>query len=221
MNRIWLAASITAASLVLGIGATALVYVSGVFDRVGAYAVSPSTWEGPAMGRRQPTQLHCAAPQLPGAVVDVTFTDMGAMMGGGMMGPVWNGYGRPHMPMMHIIADRTTVPAGQVSFRAFNAGRLNHELVVLPLPEGQYPGQRAIAVDGTVDEAGSLGEASRTCGAGKGEGDGDATGDGIAPGAIGWTTVDVGPGRYEVVCNLPGHYGAGMFTELDVTSAAG
>jgi uncharacterized cupredoxin-like copper-binding protein len=23
-------------------------------------------------------------------------------------------------------------------------------------------------------------------------------------------------GRYELICNLPGHYGMGMFTELDV-----
>ncbi len=25
------------------------------------------------------------------------------------------------------------------------------------------------------------------------------------------------PGRYELVCNFPGHYTAGMYTELDVT----
>jgi len=24
-------------------------------------------------------------------------------------------------------------------------------------------------------------------------------------------------GRYELLCNLPGHYAAGMYTELDVT----
>ncbi len=40
-------------------------------------------------------------------------------------------------------------------------------------------------------------------------------GDGIAVGAAGWVTLE--PGRYELVCNLPGHYAAGMYNELDVS----
>ena len=58
-------------------------------------------------------------------------------------------------------------------------------------------------------EAGSLGEASRTCAAGGG--------DGIAPGASSWVTVTLPAGRYEIVCNLPGHYAAGMYAQLVVT----
>jgi len=30
-------------------------------------------------------------------------------------------------------------------------------------------------------------------------------------------TMVLKPGRYEVLCNLPGHYAAGMYAELDVT----
>jgi uncharacterized cupredoxin-like copper-binding protein len=30
-------------------------------------------------------------------------------------------------------------------------------------------------------------------------------------------TVTLAPGHYELVCNLPGHYTAGMYTQLDVT----
>ncbi len=41
-------------------------------------------------------------------------------------------------------------------------------------------------------------------------------GDGIAPGAASWVTLHLDAGRYELICNLPGHYAAGMFTELDV-----
>jgi len=37
------------------------------------------------------------------------------------------------------------------------------------------------------------------------------------PGASGWMTIPVAPGHYELVCNLAGHYRAGMFTELTVT----
>jgi uncharacterized cupredoxin-like copper-binding protein len=30
-------------------------------------------------------------------------------------------------------------------------------------------------------------------------------------------TLTLGPGSYELVCNLPGHYAAGMHAELDVS----
>jgi hypothetical protein len=86
---------------------------------------------------------------------------------------------------------------------------LTHELVVLPLAGGQHAGQRLTGPDGRVDETGSLGEASRTCAEGGG--------DGIAPGTAGWTTLTLAAGRYELVCNLPGHYAAGMYTELHLT----
>lgn len=82
-----------------------------------------------------------------------------------------------------------------------------HELVILPLPPGGV-GSRAVGSDGRVSETGSLGEASRTCGEG--------TGDGIALGAASWVTLHLEPGRYELICNLPGHYSMGMFTELEV-----
>ena len=32
----------------------------------------------------------------------------------------------------------------------------------------------------------------------------------------GMTTITLAPGRYELVCNLPGHYAAGMYTQLTV-----
>lgn len=153
---------------------------------------------------RSPSLPSCSVPALPGAVVDVTLTDMHGMMGpGGMMG------------MMRIIIDPATVPPGPVSFLVTNSGALNHELVILPLTKGQRSGQRAVGSDGTVDEAGSVGEASRTCGADMG--DENTNSPGIAPGGTGWTTVNLTPGRYELICNISGHYWSGMYTELDVS----
>jgi uncharacterized cupredoxin-like copper-binding protein len=32
----------------------------------------------------------------------------------------------------------------------------------------------------------------------------------------GWVTLQLAPGRYELVCNIKNHYHDGMFTELDV-----
>ena len=46
------------------------------------------------------------------------------------------------------------------------------------------------------------------CGAGPGEG--------IAPGDASWVTLALKPGRYELVCNLPGHYANGMYGSLTV-----
>jgi uncharacterized cupredoxin-like copper-binding protein len=174
------------------------------------------------MGRYPATAPACTPLPLPGTVVDVTLTDMGGMMGRGWnspYGPGHNAYQRPHMGMtgmMRIYPNPATVSAGQVSFRALNTGWLNHELVVLPLAQDQFPGQRAIGPDGKVDQSGSLGEASRTCGAGKGD---ERSSDyGIAPGTTGWTTITLPPGRYELICNIAGHYGAGMYAALDVVA---
>ena len=52
-----------------------------------------------------------------------------------------------------------------------------------------------------------MGEASRSCGADAGEG--------ILAGATARTTVNLPSGRYELLCNIAGHYGAGMYAELD------
>ncbi|MBT1003992.1 hypothetical protein KIH31_15490 [Paenarthrobacter sp. DKR-5] len=141
----------------------------------------------------------CAAPALGGTVVNVTATDMGGpMMGGaGRVGP------------MRLTADRASVAHGRVSFLVTNAGRYTHEMVILPLPGTQSAGTRPVGGDGKIDEAGSLGEASATCA--------DGAGQGILPRTVGWVSVDLAPGRYELVCNFPGHYSAGMYTQITVS----
>ena len=192
---------IGAASLVLGIGTTAAMAGAGA---------------GPGFGGPMPAQpAPCTAPALAGAVVDVTVSDMGSMMGpgmnGGMMGRQGPGSNSPGvgMGMIRLTATPGSVPAGQVSLQVVNNGLLAHEVAVMPLGPYQSPGQRPVGINGEVDETGSLGEAAHTCGAGEG--------DGIASGAMGWTTLSLKPGRYELLCNIAGHYSSGMYTELDVT----
>ena len=146
-------------------------------------------------GYRAPSGVCSAPSDLIGSAVNVNLTNMG--------------WGRMSAGMMRIFVDRSQVAAGQVSFRIANTGSLVHELVVLPLPSGQQVGERYIGTDNRVDETGSLGEASKTCGSG--------AGDGIDPGAVGWVTLSLAPGNYELVCNLAGHYAAGMYAELTVT----
>ncbi|MEU2772011.1 sulfocyanin-like copper-binding protein [Streptomyces sp. NPDC007162] len=196
-RAVWSAIAIAAAALVLGIATTGLMAASGAFHRTG-----PTSWRAQGGAR-------CTAPAAKGSAVDVTVWDRGHMTGGpnrpapnhGL--PGWYGMG-----MMRLVAHPATVPAGKVTLRVVNAGTLTHEVIVLPLSAGRTAGERAIGSDGRVSETGSLGEASRNCGSGAGEG--------IASGAAAWTTVTLPPGRYELVCNVPGHYAAGMYTELDV-----
>ena len=191
-----------AAVLVLATGSTvAVAAASGALDSHSSH-----------YSARGPT---CSAPALPGTTVSVRLVDMrgmmtrgGMMMGGsgGMMSQ--NDWRYFHRGMMRVLTSTTTAPAGLVSLTVTNTGYLTHELVVLPLAAGQQPGTRTVSSDGKVDETGSVGEASATCRAGEG--------DGIAAGSTGWVSLHLPAGRYELICNLPGHYAAGMYAELDV-----
>lgn len=143
---------------------------------------------------------QCSAPILGGSVVDVSVMNMmdGQMMGSSMAGG-----------SMRLVTSTAHAAAGTVSFRVVNMGTLVHEFIVLPLAAGQSVGDRVPTSNGRVDEAGSLGEASNTCAAGAGTG--------LDPGAIGWVTLQLPPGNYELICNFPGHYAAGMYAELTVS----
>ena len=98
-------------------------------------------------GYRNSIQAACTVPNLPGAVVNVSVTNMGGPMTGGpgMGGGVRGG-------MMRLTTDSTTVPHGTVSFAVTNLGSINHELVILPLPHNQIVGTRPLRDDSTIDE---------------------------------------------------------------------
>ena len=148
------------------------------------------------------SKLGCKVPtDLKGAVVTVVLSDMGMRR---MMGGV-----APMGAHMRLIASPRTVSAGTVSIIVKNLGWRIHELVVLPLLKNQKSGQRVPGVDGKVSESGSVGEASKSCGAG--------VGSGIKSGSASWTTITLKPGRYELICNLTNHYADGMYQELDVS----
>lgn len=149
-----------------------------------------------------PTGSSQAAPRLPGTVVNISLTNMGGPMMGQRRAMMFRG-------AMRLTADRDTVPHGTVSFLVTNQGNIKHEMVVLPLPDSQAVGTRPIQGGAKIDEEGSLGEASTTNGKGAGEG--------ILPHASSWVSTTLARGHYELVCNLAGHYTAGMHTQLTVT----
>lgn len=149
------------------------------------------------------SQLTCSAPaNLPGTTVYVMVGDRGMtqMMGGRA----------PLGQAMMLRAVPAQVTSGQVSFVVANMGWRSHEMVILPLAAGQQAGRRVPGADGTVDEHGSLGEASASCAAG--------TGDGIQAGTTSWVTLRLPAGRYELICNIRNHYANGMYQEFTVTA---
>ena len=72
---------------------------------------------------------------------------------------------------------------------------------MLPLADGASAGTRTVGADGRIAAGDSLGEVSRTCGAG--------AGDGIRAGSAGWVTLQLAPGRYELACNETTRVGGG------------
>jgi len=176
--------------VLIAVGLVGMIGTAWAVDaRTGSRSIS---WPWAPLGgsRAGPT---CNVPTLPGQAVDVVLSDMGGMMAGGRM--------------MGVAASPSVVRAGTVLLRVWNAGMMVHELVVMPLPVGGA-GTRPVGADRKVNEEGSLGEASSSCGEGSGEG--------IAPGAASWVSLDLPTGHYELICNLSGHYALGMFAELDV-----
>lgn len=138
----------------------------------------------------------------PGTVVNVTLSDMGHDMdlsknlglGIGMKGDM-------SMAMMKIDADKFAVPAGLVTFKVKNASAImEHEMVVIPIANMSTP-LPYIDKEYRVDEdaAKAVGEVSET-----------------APGKSGETTIELKPGLYALVCNIPGHYVAGMWRVIAV-----
>ncbi len=99
----------------------------------------------------------------------------------------------------------TTVSAGSVIFTVKNDGTIPHEFVVLQTetPAGDFPIKSFEGESERINED--------TAGTNVGE-----TGD-MEAGTTKTLTIDLAPGHYALVCNLPGHYGQGMHTDFTVT----
>lgn len=104
-----------------------------------------------------------------------------------------------------VMPTASTVPTGSVAFVVTNKGKAPHEFVVFrtdtlasDIPVGSFEGE-----GNRIDED--------TAGTNVGE-----TGD-LAPGSTKTLTIDLKPGHYVFLCNLPGHYGLGMHTDFTVS----
>ena len=126
--------------------------------------------------------------------------------GGDMAMPKGLVYGAPGLDLskatMGIKATPDAVKAGDITFDVTNDSKdTEHEMIVMYMadPSKQLP---YIASEERVDEdrAGDKGEVSE-----------------LEPGKSGSLTVNLKPGKYLLICNVAGHYAAGMWTEFTVT----
>lgn len=101
-----------------------------------------------------------------------------------------------------IELDHDDVPAGAVTIDAENAGSVLHEIVVLrtDLDPAELPVRNGRVDEPAIREHGEiLGEIEE-----------------FDPGTSAEGTFNLQPGKYILVCNVPGHYQSGMYTVLTV-----
>jgi uncharacterized cupredoxin-like copper-binding protein len=104
----------------------------------------------------------------------------------------------------YIIAPTpTSVAAGPAEFRVTNNGNATHEFVLVKtdLADGALPRTADGKVDMTASSVTVVGQAQN-----------------IVAGASARVAATMAPGHYVMVCNITGHYAAGMHSAFDVTS---
>jgi uncharacterized cupredoxin-like copper-binding protein len=97
-----------------------------------------------------------------------------------------------------IKLDKSSVPSGTVRFDISNDGKIKHEFVVLKtnIAPGKLPLKNGEANEEIAESPGEV--------------------PGIASGKKKTLDVVMKPGKYVLLCNLPGHYKAGQYTGISV-----
>ena len=89
----------------------------------------------------------------------------------------------------------SAVASGAVTFNVSNAGKVEHEFVVLKTSKPASD----LLKGGRADEAGNVGEIGS-----------------VKPGQTKALKLNLAAGHYALICNLPGHYAAGQYADLTV-----
>jgi uncharacterized cupredoxin-like copper-binding protein len=87
------------------------------------------------------------------------------------------------------------VASGAVTFNVSNAGKVEHEFVVVKTSKPASD----LLKNGKADEAGNVGEIGS-----------------VKPGQTKALGLKLAAGHYALLCNLPGHYAAGQYADLTV-----
>jgi len=96
-----------------------------------------------------------------------------------------------------VTLEPVTVPAGAVRLAATNEGTMTHEFEIFAgATTTELPVESNVAVTEGLELVDEVED--------------------VVPGATGELVLDLDPGTYLVICNLPGHYAAGMKALLTV-----
>jgi uncharacterized cupredoxin-like copper-binding protein len=96
-----------------------------------------------------------------------------------------------------VLPAKQAAPAGKVTFVVANTGKVGHEFVVVKTAK---PAGSLLSHGGReASEAGNVGEIGS-----------------VKPGQTKKLTLTLAKGHYALLCNLPGHYKAGQFTDFYV-----
>ncbi len=96
-----------------------------------------------------------------------------------------------------LVPEPAEISAGTVTFEVKNEGMMVHEMVVIKTDEGAA---NLGMENGEADETGAVDEVAD-----------------LPAGESATLELDLEPGEYALVCNLPGHYAAGMYADFTVT----
>jgi uncharacterized cupredoxin-like copper-binding protein len=112
-----------------------------------------------------------------------------------------------------LVPAKPQVKAGMVTIKLKNTGSIEHELIVIPTDLG--------SAELPTDENGAAVEHGAVVPHGSGQGKkhtGAHVGTHVPAGAANVVKLKLEPGTYALVCNLPGHYAAGMHSNLTVVA---
>ena len=117
-------------------------------------------------------------------------------------GPVGSGSGTVNVTMKEfsVAADPASTASGQIAFNLNNEGAVLHELLIIRTEAAQDALPiKSGAVDAENPALDVVGEIRNVAGGDSGE-----------------TTAPMPAGKYVLLCNIPGHYNAGMHTAFTV-----
>jgi len=166
------------------------LFLTGVFINL-AFLIIGLTWIAPIEARQDRAESASAAKAAPASVPQASVAVAGPMS--------------VALNQWSITPQASQIPAGPVTFKVTNDGTMTHEFVVMRTDTlaadfhiGSFEGEKPRVNEDTVGT--NVGE----------------TGD-MAAGANKTITIDLKPGHYVFMCNLPAHYGLGMHTDFTVT----
>ncbi|HAF10533.1 MAG TPA: hypothetical protein DCK98_10695 [Chloroflexi bacterium] len=117
----------------------------------------------------------------------------------GCAAPAKGGTVNATLTEMKIALDKTSLPAGPITFVVKNSGTMEHELVVIQTDLAENKLAPDVEEPGKVDETGNVGE----------------TGE-VKVGESKTFTITIPAGHYVIMCNEVGHYAAGMHLTFTV-----